>query len=483
VRARSAALRRFAIPLVGAAVVASAVLGAGGGWAAASGSHPKVLTISGGVRPIVEPINPCRLVDTRAGSVVGPRSAPIGAGETYTLTATGAQGSCAVPVGAVGLVLNVTVLHGTRASYLTVFPGDQPRPSASNLNWAVAQAPTPNQVTVGLSASGQISVYNNAGTVDLLVDVVGYLADHNFDDRYYTKAQIDSAIGSLAPPPDVNRQRIATLHWYSANTVTQVPVANGVSLLAFDGTNMWVTGQGSTTIEEIRASDNAVIGTFPCQEDPMAIAFDGANIWTAAGTVDKLRASDGAHLDSFLPGTGGVTGLAFDGTYMWGTNTNNDTVSKIDTSSDTVVATYPTGHRPMAIAFDGTDMWVANTGSNTLSKIRASDGTLDATFAVGEYPNSLAFDGTAMWVSAGNADVVEKLDLVNGTEVAGHSVAAPQGIAFDGSSIWVAGTNVTKLRVTDASVIGSWNIGFGPRYVAFDGNNVWVGLASGVAKM
>ena len=66
---------------------------------------------------------------------------------------------------------------------------------------------------------------------------------------------------------------------------------------------------------------------------------------------------------------------------------------------------------------------------------------------------------------------MERAWHMQGTPVAGHAtapigtyvfcpdrlgtrldtVAAPQGIAFDGSSVWVAGTNVTKLRVTDAS--------------------------------
>jgi hypothetical protein len=45
---------------------------------------------------------------------------------------------------------------------------------------------------VKLSADGSINLFNLAGSVSVLADVVGYYADHNHDDRYYTKAQIDA---------------------------------------------------------------------------------------------------------------------------------------------------------------------------------------------------------------------------------------------------------------------------------------------------
>ena len=54
-----------------------------------------------------------------------------------------------------------------------------------------AAAATPNAVTTGLSADGKFDIANGIGTVDVVVDVVGYYTDHNHDDRYYTEAEID----------------------------------------------------------------------------------------------------------------------------------------------------------------------------------------------------------------------------------------------------------------------------------------------------
>jgi hypothetical protein len=67
-----------------------------------------------------------------------------------------------------------------------------PRPLASSLNWDAGSPPTPNKVDVKLSADGMLKFYDNAGTVDVLADVVGYYAPHDHDDRYITTAELSS---------------------------------------------------------------------------------------------------------------------------------------------------------------------------------------------------------------------------------------------------------------------------------------------------
>jgi hypothetical protein len=42
-------------------------------------------------------------------------------------------------------------------------------------------------VTTGLSGFGEFDIFNEQGTVHVLIDVVGFYADHNHDDRYYDK--------------------------------------------------------------------------------------------------------------------------------------------------------------------------------------------------------------------------------------------------------------------------------------------------------
>ena len=151
-------------------------------------------TDGGGGGLSLVPIVPCRLLDTRGADHIGPRSSPLGAADTYNQAVTGANGQCNIPAEAKAVALNVTTANGTADSFLTLWPADASQPLASNLNWRANDGPTPNKVDVKLGADGRVNIYNNSGTVDVIADVVGYYADHNHDDRYYTKAQVDAAV-------------------------------------------------------------------------------------------------------------------------------------------------------------------------------------------------------------------------------------------------------------------------------------------------
>ena len=62
------------------------------------------------------------------------------------------------------------------------------------------------------------------------------------------------------------------------------------------------------------------------------------------------------------------------------------------------------------------------------------------------------------------------------------------GLAFDGTSIWVTnafGNAVTKLRVSDGAILGTFLVGNNPIGVAFDGANIWVAnlMSNDVTKL
>ena len=179
-----ASLTRTRWAAIGAAVAVT--LGAGGiGLVLAA-------PLSTGERTVLVPAN-CRLADTRAGATnVGTKTSPLGAGETHTFSAHGTNGNCTIPADATALNLNVTAVGATATrTFLTFWGADQPQPLTSSLNPAAGQPPTPNALTTDLSATGQFKTYNDVGSVNVIIDITGYYQDHNHDDRYYTKDQLD----------------------------------------------------------------------------------------------------------------------------------------------------------------------------------------------------------------------------------------------------------------------------------------------------
>lgn len=181
---------------IGAAVAVT--IGAGVGT-----QHFVSAGTSSGDRPVLVPITPCRLVDTRGADPIGPRNTPLGPGDVHTVVARGANGKCTIPADAVALSMNVTAIGASAPTFLTIWPAGAAQPGSSSLNPTPGAPPTPNAVTTSLSADGRFSVYNLQGAVDILVDVNGYYVAHDHDDRYYTKPQVDASLAGKANAADV----------------------------------------------------------------------------------------------------------------------------------------------------------------------------------------------------------------------------------------------------------------------------------------
>lgn len=161
---------------IGAAV--AVCLGAGGFGLVSA-------TVSSGERNVFVPITPCRVLDVRPSSQVGPKSSPLGPGETVTVGTHGSNGECnGIPADASAVSLNVTALDASELSFLTIWEHGVPRPNAASLNPALGAPPVPNAVTTEVAPTGEFDVYNASGSVNVVIDINGYFVDHDHDDRY-----------------------------------------------------------------------------------------------------------------------------------------------------------------------------------------------------------------------------------------------------------------------------------------------------------
>ena len=124
-------------------------------------------TVVGGQH--IEPLPPARLLDTRKGT--GAPVGSIGPKETLDLVVAGNGG--VPPTGAAAVLLNLTAVAPSADTHVTAFPFGSPRPATSNLNPLAGQT-RPNAVLVPLGPGGRITLFNNAGEVHLVADVIGF---------------------------------------------------------------------------------------------------------------------------------------------------------------------------------------------------------------------------------------------------------------------------------------------------------------------
>jgi hypothetical protein len=112
-------------------------------------------------------LSPARILDTRTGS------GPLAGGSTITVPVAGVGG---VPAdGVYAAVINVTATNTTAPSYLTIYPAFTPQPLASSLNWTPGQT-VPNLLEVEVGPTGQVTIFNAAGSTDVIFDIQGYVA-------------------------------------------------------------------------------------------------------------------------------------------------------------------------------------------------------------------------------------------------------------------------------------------------------------------
>ena len=156
-------------------------VGAGGGisFYNASGRTDLVVDLQGYFAPGTASgpgeyvaLSPQRITDTRLGSGEPYAGDTLSPGAALSIQVAGVGG---VPTtGAAAAVLNVTATNTTAPSYLSVYPAGEANPGTSNLNWP-AGATVANRVLMPLGTGGQVTVYNDEGRADLVVDVEGYI--------------------------------------------------------------------------------------------------------------------------------------------------------------------------------------------------------------------------------------------------------------------------------------------------------------------
>lgn len=110
---------------------------------------------------------PVRVLDTRDG--IGAPANAVAAGATLDVVVA------SLPDDVTAIAINLTVVNATRAGFMTAFAKGDTRPWTSSVNWS-SSAPVANSITTSVHTAHAVSLYNSAGTVDVVMDLIGYYA-------------------------------------------------------------------------------------------------------------------------------------------------------------------------------------------------------------------------------------------------------------------------------------------------------------------
>lgn len=115
------------------------------------------------------PVSTRRAFDSRISA-----TGLFGSGATRTLQLAGTS-SLPIPVGAVGVSVNLTAVEAALPGFLTAYPADSTVPATSSLNFAEA-APVANGAVLKLSPGGALGIFAFQPT-HVVVDINGYFTN------------------------------------------------------------------------------------------------------------------------------------------------------------------------------------------------------------------------------------------------------------------------------------------------------------------
>jgi YVTN family beta-propeller protein len=202
----------------------------------------------------------------------------------------------------------------------------------------------------------------------------------------------------------------------------------------------------------------------------------GGNVYTADGADDLV--------DTILKV---IEDIEPESSYAYITNTEDNTVSVIDTATNTVASTVSVGLGSWGVGVnpDGTKVYVANRGSGTVSVIDTATNKVTATLKVGNGANGVAVtsDGTKVYVTNINSNnSVSVIDTatnkVTGTFKVGKG-ASGVAVTPNGKKVYVVNSNSNSVSVIDTvrnKVTATLNVKNGASGVAVtpDGTKAYV---------
>ena len=297
-----------------------------------------------------------------------------------------------------------------------------------------------------------------------------------------------------------------------ALAATALTVFNPAPDRAFAGTDpggplMYVSNiSENSTITGYSLNTGAALTTFPTSGITEALAFspDGGTVYAAesgdnVGVINVATDTLTANIPvGFWPSSVAVSS---DGSIVYVTNAQSNSMSVIDASTDTVAATVPAGASPqdVVISPDGATLYVAGSGDNannqagTITMISTATDAITGTVSMGDYNGAAAValspDGTTAYAANAYSNVVSVIDLTTDAVTATIPVGLfPDSITVtpDGRSVYVANSSGESISVIDTAtdaVTATIPIPAGPAQVVNypDGGSVFATTGDGVS--
>ena len=296
----------------------------------------------------------------------------------------------------------------------------------------------------------------------------------------------DTAQFAITDTPDKGALRLNPDGTYTytptAEARLEAAATNATPADRQDSFTVTATDGALTTVEvvtvPVTAPHHVVIATIPVGDSPTggAVSPDGAHFFVAnpgSDTISVINTATNTVVATIIGGDHGNE-VAFnrDGTWAYVVNANDDTVTVYDTVDYHLVTTIAVGDNPWGMTRnpDGSRLYVTNYLSDQVSVIDTGSNQVVHTIEDVPDPLYVAFrpDGKYGYVTNFDSDTVSVIDTleytIEDTVAVGHQ---PVGLAVsrDGTHVYIANfgsANVSVIETDGNTVATTINVGGGP---------------------
>jgi YVTN family beta-propeller protein len=213
-------------------------------------------------------------------------------------------------------------------------------------------------------------------------------------------------------------------------------------IVSHDGKLVWATTETPEAVVELDSATGKVLHEWNTTQErshmivatPNETKFYVTN--TVSGTVSVIDRSSGeAKVVKTGPGTEGIA-ISPDGKEVWAASRLDDRISIISTTTDAIVAQFPSGGKgPKRMDFtpDGTQVWVTNPSSNQATVFDARARELLASLSLSKSPSGvfISSDGRRAFITNANANELTFIDVASRKILSAMPIGTdPDGVAW-----------------------------------------------------
>jgi DNA-binding beta-propeller fold protein YncE len=244
-----------------------------------------------------------------------------------------------------------------------------------------------------------------------------------------------------------------------------IDVPGFADFLAVDGKSVWATNAGRVERWSRKGKLAEVAMSKPCG----AMAILNGSLWVAdckenaLVRIDTRKAVKTATIATGLASTGELNVVAGAGSIWVASDNTTGAVSRIDPTTNAVIATVKVDPGTWYLAFGHGYLWAVSSDAQSIQRIDPATNAVTKRTALGKQPGFLAAGEGAVWIQEQGDGTVARIDPASG-EVSGRVKVGAQlkygDIDTGGGKVWLRTTeDQTFVMIDPASLAVEARIG------------------------